>query len=222
MVTGAGATRARIEELLVACMEAVAVDGGGISLVSHAGMREPLYGSDAAADTIERLQFTVGEGPCVDAFASGSPVLVDDLDAADSGLRTRWAMFLPEAAKADIRAVFAFPMRIGAISVGAVDLYRRTPGPLDDASLAKILTTVDALSLMLLRMDGNPDDGLSTEQLGSMAVHRAAGMVMAQLGTSIGEALLRLRAAAYAEGAPVDRVADDVINGSRRFQEERE
>jgi len=223
VVTGAATTRARIKELLMACIEAVDVDGGGISLVSPAGVGEPLCGSGVGAEEMERLQFTVGEGPCVDAIASGSPVLIDDLDAAaGTGLRERWAMFLPEIVKADIHAVFAFPIRIGAISLGVVDLYRRAPGRLEETSLAKILTTLDALAVMILHMDGNPDDGLSDGQLGSMAVHRAAGMIMAQLDTTIGAALLRLRAAAYVEGSPIDELARDVINRKRRFQKEKE
>src|SRR4051794_3612818 len=125
------------------CIAAVAVGGGGMSLGSATGMRQPLYGSDETAQLMERLQFTVGEGPCVDASASGSPVLVPDIDEPRSGVRQRWPVFLTEAAKADIRAVFAFPVRIGAISLGAIDLYRRSPGPLLREQLANALTTVD-------------------------------------------------------------------------------
>jgi GAF domain-containing protein len=219
-VTGDGSVHTRIEGLLLACIAAVGVDGGGMSLVSATGTRQPLYGSDEAAQVMERLQFTVGEGPCVDASASGSPVLVPDIDEPGSGIGMRWPAFLAEAASANIRAVFAFPVRIGAVSLGAIDLYRRSPGPLGREELAKTLTAVDAIAAALLDVAGTLDSGLDIDRVSSMAVHRAAGMVMEQLGTSIENALIRLRAAAYAEGVSVNELANAVIIGTRRFQEE--
>src|SRR3954468_17258845 len=151
------------------CIAAVAVDGGGMSLGPPAGIRQPLYGSDDTAQVMERLQFTVGEGPCVDASASGSPVLVPDIDESGSGIGMRWPAFLAEAAKADIRAVFAFPVRIGAISLGAIDLYRRWPGPLLREQLADALTTVDTIAAALLDVEKTADFGLDTDRLSSMA-----------------------------------------------------
>jgi hypothetical protein len=163
----------RIEELLLACIAAVGVDGGGMSLVSATGTRQPLYGSDDTAQVMERLQYTVGEGPCVDATVSGSPVLVPDIDEPGSGVSLRWPAFLAEAAKADLRAVFAFPVRIGAISLGAIDLYRRSPGPLGREDLAPTLTAVDTIAVALLDVAGTLDSGLDTDRVSSMAVHRA-------------------------------------------------
>jgi len=221
-VVGDGSVHTRVQDLLMTCIAAVAVDGGGMSLVSTAGIRQPLYGSDDTAQLMERLQFTVGEGPCVDASASGSPVLVPDLDEPGSGVRQRWPVFLAEATKADVRAVFAFPVRIGAISLGAIDLYRRSPGPLLREQLADALTTVDTIAAALLEVEDTVDFGLDTDRLSSMAVHRAAGMVMEQLGTNIEDALMRLRARAYSEGVPINDLADAVIIGEKRFQEERQ
>jgi hypothetical protein len=220
--TNDGSAHARIEELLMACIEAVAVDGGGLSLLSASGMRQPLYGSDDTAAAMERLQLTLGEGPCVDASASGSPVLVPDLDDPGSGVQQRWPAFLEEAANADVRAVFAFPVRIGAVMLGAVDLYRHSAGPLSREDLAKALKMVDAMAMTLLDGDGTVDAALDKDWLTSMAVHRAAGMVMQQLDTSIAEALARLRATAYAEGVPLQKLANDVITRERRFQEDAE
>lgn len=206
----------------MACIEAVGVDGGGMSLLSVDGTRQPLFGSDDTAATMERLQFTLGEGPCVDASRSGSPVLVPDLDEPGDGVLERWPVFLAEAVKDEIDAVFAFPVRIGAISLGAIDLYRRSPGPLRREDLARVLMTVDAIGAALLDADGTLGTGLDKEGSSSMAVHRAAGMVMEQLGTSIERALMRLRSTAYAEGVSIENLANDVITGARRFGEDSE
>jgi hypothetical protein len=209
----------RIKDLLAACLGAVAVDGGGISLLSSTGTREPVYGSDPTADTLETLQFTLGEGPCVDASSGRSPVLVPDLEAPGSGVTERWPAFLAEAYDLGVRAMFAFPLRIGARSLGAVDFYRRSAGPLEDRDVAKALTVVDTIALALLNGEGIIDDTFGVESLHNLEVHRAAGMVMVQAGSSIEEAVLLLRATSYAEGVPIDELARAVVRGERRFDE---
>src|SRR5690606_26725438 len=98
-----------------------------------------------------------------------------------------------EALWLDVRAVFAFPLRLGAVALGAADLYRHAPGPLSREQLAGVLSLVETVTFVLLDPDGVFDPGLAAEPL-SMSVHRAAGMVMMQLGTGIDEALVRLRA----------------------------
>jgi len=204
---------------LATCVQVGSVDGAGLSLRAGTSPSEPVFGTDPVAEALEHLQFTLGEGPCVDASASGSPVLVPDLDEAGAELTGRWPMFVREAARRDVRAVFAFPLRIGAIDLGAADLYRHAPGQLSREQLARVLSVMDSVTLALLDGDGLHDGSLGTEPL-TMAVHRAAGMVMAQLGTSIDEALIRLRAVAFSEGVPIDELADEVVNGRRRFQKE--
>ena len=77
-------SRGRVSQLLAACVQVGQVDGGGLSLRTTEGPHEPLLGTDTVAENLEHLQFTLGEGPCVDASASGSPVLVPDLDDAGS------------------------------------------------------------------------------------------------------------------------------------------
>lgn len=219
---GGGVTGDRLEELLMACIEAVGVDGGGMSLASGTGSGEPMFGSDDTARAMERLQFTLGEGPCVDASVSGSPVLVADLVDPEDGVANRWPVFLTEAAQAGVRAVFAFPIRIGAISLGAVDLYRRTPGPLTGGNLTRVLSVVDAMALTLLDLDGSLDAEVDLEKMHNLVVHRAAGMMMVQMSSSIEQALMRLRATAYSEGIPIDELANSVVLRKRRFQEEEE
>lgn len=214
-----GSPQGRVRELLATCVQTGGVSGSGLSLRAATGTSEPVFGTDPVAEALEHLQFTLGEGPCVDASASGSPVLVPDLDEAKAELAGRWPMFVREAGRRDVRAVFAFPLRLGAIALGAADLYRRAPGPLTRDQLAGVLRVLDSVTLALLDPDDLHDGSLDVEPLG-MSVHRAAGMVMAQLGTSIDEALVRLRAVAFAEAIPIDELADEVINDRRRFQKE--
>jgi hypothetical protein len=214
-----GTVPPQLESLLLSCCEATRLDGAGISIETTNGTREPLYATDDLATEIERLQLTLGEGPCVDSSTTGSPVLVPDLTDAGDVVASRWPVFRDEATRLGARAIFAFPIRFGAIGLGAVDLYRRSPGPLGDHELSSALSSVDAVGIAVLEAPdqyGDPNAPATT----NMVVHQAAGMVMAQLDTSIEEAMVRLRAAAFADSRTVNELAVDVVNGRRRFSKE--
>jgi hypothetical protein len=208
----------QVEGLLRSCCSATGLDGAGVSIMSGDGAREPLFATDDLATQIERLQLTLGEGPCVDTSSTWSPVLVPDLaDLSDSVLR-RWPVFRAEATKLGARAIFAFPISFGAIGLGAVDLYRRTPGPLSAPQLGHALACVDGVGLAVLEAPAQYGD-TDAPAMTSMVVHQAAGMVMSQLDTSIEEAMVRLRAAAFAENRTVNELAVDVVNGRRDLSE---
>jgi hypothetical protein len=201
----------------------VEVDGGGVSIVSGGGNRGTVYATDDVAARIEEAQFLLGEGPCVDAASRRSPVLVEDLIDHREGVQGRWPGFLEEAAASGVRAVFAFPLRIGAISLGAMDLYRTRPGPMSRAQVRAALLAADATALAVLdaARSAPPEGGKGWQQSAARAVvHNAAGMVTVQAGVSIEEALVRLRATAYAQGRSIDDVADDVVRGRLRLAEE--
>lgn len=215
--------RARVEDLCQRCVQDVAVDGGGVSLVSAAGHRATVCATDDVAAVIEERQFTLGEGPCVDAVGSLSPVLIADLQEASEGVSGRWPGFLHAVEAVGVRATFAFPLRIGAIALGAVDLYRLAPGELSAAQLRAALLAADALAVALLDLtlaDGQAVDDARDHSGYRMQVHAAAGMAMVQLGSTIDQALLRLRATAYASGRRIEEVAADVVDGRLRFHPE--
>ena len=208
----------RIASLCQTCRTQASADGVGLAIVSSEGVPETAYVSDDRSRLIEDLQFTLGEGPCVDAIRSGSPVLLDDLRSVSDATQ-RWPAFVSEAESAGVRAVFAFPVRVGAISFGALDLYRRQRGTLEADELSAVLRTVDRITGVLLDVGAAGVDEVG-EPTYRMAVHQATGIVMAQTGTDVTGALARLRAAAFSERVPVNDVAADIVAGRRRFHEE--
>jgi hypothetical protein len=213
-----GTVLPRLERLLQSCCVDTGNDGAGVSIMTDDGTREPLYATDDVATQIERLQLTLGEGPCVDSSARGAPVLVPDLNDLSDAAVARWTVFGEEATRLGARAIFAFPIRIGSVGLGAVDLYRRSPGPMSRPELGHALTSVDGVGLALL--DGRDGYGDPDAAMTTMVVHQAAGMVMGQLDTSIEEAMVRLRATAFAEGLTLDDLASDVVNRRRRLSKE--
>jgi GAF domain-containing protein len=206
------------------CVEVLSVTGAGISMVTETGNRGIVCATDDIAAQIEALQFTLGEGPCIDAVAAGSPVLIGDLTEPGDLAVDRWPAFMKGAADAGVRAVFAFPLRVGAINVGALDLYRDTPGELNRDELPAALMAADTAALALLHLPTARDDTFaddydarSTYQL---QVHQATGMVQVQLGISTEEAFLMLRARAFASERPLNDVALDVVERRLRFSPE--
>ncbi len=181
------------------------------------------WGREAVSVTLEDLQFTLGQGPGLDA-AAGAPVLVPDLAAAAA----RWPVFAPAAAELGVRAVFALPLRIGAISVGTLLAHRATAGPLVDGALADAFALADAVTLLLLHRQSTgtgragpaadgPQPGWAPPATYRAEVHQATGMISVQLGVSLAQALVRLRAHAYADGRLIAEVAADVVARRLRF-----
>jgi len=210
----------RIKILAAGCAHEAGVDGCGVSVRDSSGNTLTMHATDTVAAALEDLQLTLGEGPCVDVATSGSPVLVSDLRDRSEGVADRWPVFLTEASGLGVRAVFAFPVCVGAVFLGAVDLYRAAPGSLNESQLAATLTTVDTIGHHLLGVDDPAAGGGSSSY--SLTVHQAAGMVMVQLGSTIEEALMRLRGTAYAAERPVGEVAIDVVAGLIRFGSEQQ
>jgi hypothetical protein len=206
-----------------ACTVAVAVagvDGGWLSVMSDPARRALVHATDRRAAELDELQFTLGEGPCADAFGSGNPVLVADLEAP--GWRAWWPGFAVAGVAAGAAAVFAFPLVQGAIRVGVLGLYRETPGSLSPGALADVLVCADAALLLLLNsragVDGNggglAQNGWSDDHA---QVYQATGMVSAQRGTGLEEALAVLRGYAFSHDLTLDEVAAAVVSRQLRL-----
>jgi len=201
--------------LAVDCARSLPVSGVGVALMTDAGPSGIITATDSAALELEQLQFTLGEGPCVDASGTGRPVLQPDL-ARTAPLR--WPVFAGGALDAGIRAVFAFPLRVGAIRVGVLDLYRDRAGPLSPDQLTEALSFADAATLALLHAQiGSPELGAMPALDDRAEVHQATGVVSVQAAVGLAEALVMLRARAFADERSVGDVARDVLAGTVDF-----
>ncbi|HZN77636.1 MAG TPA: GAF and ANTAR domain-containing protein [Micromonosporaceae bacterium] len=210
---------AAAEHVGAVAVSAAGVDAAAVAVVLDASPRETIYASDRFAAELEELTLTVGEGPGVDALADG-PALVADLTAEEC--LVRWPVFAPAAAKTGVRAMFALPLRIGAIRLGVLDLYRAEPGGLDAGQVADALVLADTIGVLLLdeaERNRSRPDGSWPEHTGAQhpVVHQATGMVIVQLGVTAAVALIRLRGYAYANDRRLRDVAADVVARRLRF-----
>jgi hypothetical protein len=209
--------------LCAACLSVLPVSGVGVALMTVDGPSGVvLAATDERARQLEELQFALGEGPCVEASGAGRPVLVPEVGVDGS---PRWPRFGVAAVDAGVHAIFAFPLRVGAIQVGVLDLYRDTPGRLATADLVEALAFADAATVIVLDLqDHAMHDGEPAALIGPIdsraVVHQATGMIAIQLGISLSGALLRLRAYAYASGRTVSVIAADVVDRRLSFDDE--
>jgi hypothetical protein len=205
-----------LERLCAGVVSALPVDGAAIAVTTDVAGRGYSGASDPTSAHLDDLQFTLGEGPCWDATRHGHPVLVGDLTGPAG---RRWPMFAPAVLAAGFRAIFAFPLQIGAIRLGTLDLVCAQPGTLDGDALADALIVADVAALTLIDTAAGDSPGpadlppglADTSGMYRAEIHQATGMVMAQLGVSAQEALVRLRAHAYAAGQTADEVACDIV-----------
>lgn len=203
----------------MACERAVSADGVGLSLSRGSTLSEPVHATGVAAD-VEELQFSIGEGPCLDALAERAPVLVTDLADGENG--RRWPAFAPAAVRYGVRSAFSFPLLMGAIRVGVLDLYRLRPQPLTKDEVADVLVYADVAMLLAMRSAQSAQTerhdivGTALDERRA-EVHQASGMVSVQLGITVDNALARLRAYAYASDLRLIDVARDVVARRLRF-----
>ncbi|MBI2711090.1 MAG: GAF and ANTAR domain-containing protein [Actinobacteria bacterium] len=216
-----GTSGAETSRLCRVCADITGMSGAGIMLMSEAGPRGSLCTTDEVSALIEQLQYDLGEGPCLDAYRLDRPVLEPDIRRP---VVPRWLAFSGPALGAGARAVFGFPLRVGSVRFGALNLFRDRPGTLDADQHADALVMADvaAQSILLLQAGAPPGQVAAELEAGAdfqYVVHQAAGMVAAQIDVSVGEALVRLHAHAFSHDRPLTDVARDVVGRVTRFDE---
>ena len=206
--------------LCTVCAEVTDVDGAGIMLLAGDRPQGSVCTSDDVSTQIEELQYTLGEGPCIDAHRQHVPVIEPDL--ADP-VTTRWTAFSPAALAAGARAVFGFPLSIGSTHVGAMNLYRNRPGTLSAEQHADALVMAEVAARAILTTQSTAAPGTIAAELEArgnfrFVVHQASGMVAAQSGVPVDEALALIRAHAFVVGRSVTDVARDIVERRLRLE----
>ena len=218
---GTGLSTARLCRV---CADVTGATGAGIMLMAGDVAIGSMCSTDTVSAVIEQLQYDLGEGPCVDAYRQDRPVLEPDLADPDT---PRWLAFTGPAVDAGARAVFGFPLQVGAVRLGALNFYNDRPGDLTDDQYIDALVVADvaAQAVLLLQADA-PADTVALELEANAdfqyVVHQASGMVSAQLDATLSEALVRMRAHAFGNDRSLTDVARDVVDRRLRFDTDRD
>lgn len=217
-VTGGLGPHSVVDLLTAVCVHVGAdldVTGVAINLMSRDGSDGVIAATDEDVRAVGELQFTTGEGPCHDAFAMRRPVLTPDLHHPSA---SRWPGYVSAAMERDVAAVFAFPLHIGAVAFGVMDVYAHRPGPLSREQVATALTFAEIATEILLdggltTVEGDLAPAVSTALDRRGPVHQAQGMVMVDLAVDVTEALVLMRAHAFAHDIALITLAQKIIGG---------
>jgi hypothetical protein len=220
---------AGIGEICDAAMLRAGADGAALAVLSRSKLsRELVYATDSLAQQLDELQYTIGEGPCFDAYLDDSPQFHPELTSIAQP--SRWPTFAADATELGAHALFAFPVPDGQRPMGVLELYRRTVGGLDTAGCAEVVACTAMIAQRLLSnwehhvarfgsaeaaLDAAATNGVALSEAANpftrTQVHVAGGMVAIQLDINPDEGVDRLRAYSYASGRRISAVAADII-----------
>ena len=221
-VTGRSVVADVGELMLRLCRFAVdemALSGCALVLMAGLDAASVLASAGPHARTVTTLQLELGEGPCLQAYATRIPVLLPDLTDKDAN---QWPAFAAAALAAGVKAEFSLPISIGHSGIGTLDLCRDRPGMLSAEHLTDALVAADIARDAVLYQQYTPGDAglaelLETAGTDRIVVHQAAGMIAAQIEETVPNALARLRAAAFSSGRSMYEIARDVVERRVRF-----
>ena len=173
---------------------------------------ETVCASNSMAARFDELQFDLGEGPSWAALATRKPVLVHNFPTSRG---TTWPALMKASKRSGVHAVYAFPLILGSLDIGAVSLFSNRSIGLSPAQIldAEVLVQIAAVQVLRgsLASQTMTTDLKDNEGYSRRVVHQATGMVLAQLNLSAADALLIIHGHAFAYGRTVREVALDVV-----------
>jgi len=200
---------------------AMPVSGVSVSTIGTLLGTETLSATDDLIAHVDELQFDLSEGPCWDALAIRGPILEPDLRRNP---QHSWPAFTKAVLDEEVAAIFAFPLLVGPLKIGAIDMYRTEPGQLSPEQREQTVTLAEIVSRHVLRramlVSGREADEGKETPFSRRLVHQATGFVIAQLGISPEDALLLIQGQAFADGRSVHDVAGDIVSRRLRFSVE--
>lgn len=198
------------------CVEVLDVSAAGLMLARPGGGDLHVVASSSdAMRVLELYELQAEEGPCLDCYRSGEPVLNEDL-AATNG---RWPRFAPRALEAGFRSVHALPMRLRGQTIGALNLFRAAEGGLDEADVLAAQALADIATIAILQQRAAAEARVLNEQLSGaldtrIVIEQAKGMLSERANLDMEQSFVRLRAHARSHNLRLADVARDVIDGT--------
>jgi GAF domain len=212
---------AALQRICRAVTSSLFLSGAVVQVITDSREAVVLASSDGASHRLGEIPFEVGEGPCLDAFTIARPVLVRDLLGEG---QSRWPGYVSAVRDDGVRAVYAFPLHVGAVRFGVLELYGDRTRSLssDELSLALVFAqaTTDSLlepssgSSVALLEDRNAE-GIAGGMGHWVEIHQAQGMVTVDLGVDLAGALALMRAHAFSRDLPLLELARMILAGER-------
>jgi GAF domain-containing protein len=208
-----------VVELLVMLVERsvelLDASAAGLVLADRAGALQHMAATSRPTETLQLFEVQHEEGPCVDSFRHGEPVIAEDLSEAAE----RWPAFVPVALGTGFRSAHAFPLRLRREALGAMNLFGVAPGGLTPADLSAGQAMADMAAIALCQFWAMRDARIATDQLehaleSRVAIEQAKGMLAERAGMDVDEAFSCLRRYARSTKRRLLDVAGEVVAGT--------
>ena len=206
----------RPERFSASFLDVFPITGVSVSTVGEVLGSETISATDELAARLDELQFDLGEGPCWEALRTASAVTEPDFTRRGA---VRWPSFASAVDRGAVASIFAFPLSVGELQLGAIDLYSRSPVTLSPQQCTQATAMADVIGRHVLReaLSTSPEPDAENSPYSRRTVHQATGVVLAQLDVDAEDALLMIQARAFATGQSMMDVATAVVSGSLSF-----
>jgi GAF domain-containing protein len=197
------------------CVEVLDVGAAGLMLVAPDGDLRVMASSSEAMRVLELFELQAHEGPCLDCYRSGRPVVNQDLATVNG----RWPRFAPEALAAGFRSVHALPMRLRGSVIGALNLFHAEAGEMTSPDVEAAQALADVATIAILQHRATLEAQVVNEQLlhalnSRVVIEQAKGMVAERAGLDMEQAFTALRTYARSHNMRLVDVAEAVIGGA--------
>jgi len=197
------------------CVDVLDVGAAGLMLVAPDGDLRVMASSSEAMRMLELFELQSHEGPCLDCYRTGQPVVNQDLATVNG----RWPRFAAEALAAGFHSAHALPMRLRGTVIGALNLFHTESGEMHQADVDAAQALADVATVAILQHRAALEGQLVNEQLHSalntrIVIEQAKGMVAEREGLNMEEAFSTLRNHARNHNLRLADVAQDVIGGT--------
>jgi len=197
------------------CIDVLDVGAAGLMLVAPEGDLRVMASSSETMRILELFELQSQEGPCLDCYRTGRPVLNHDLATADD----RWPRFAPEALAVGFHTVHALPMRLRGTVVGALNLFHIHPGDMRQADIDAAQAMADVATIAILQHRAAHEAQLLNEQLdralnSRVVIEQAKGMLAERLGVDLEQAFATLRNHARNHNHQLVEVARNIVDGT--------
>jgi GAF domain-containing protein len=197
------------------CVDVLDVGAAGLLLASPNGDLRVMASSSETVRVLELFELQSEEGPCLDCYRTGRPVVNQDLTTVDG----RWPRFVAEALAAGFHSVHALPMRLRGTVIGALNLFHIDPGEMRKADVDAAQALADVATIAILQHRATVEVQVLNEQLNQalnsrIVIEQAKGMVAERKAVDMEEAFVTLRSYARNHNLRLADVARDVIAGT--------
>ncbi|WP_159602755.1 GAF and ANTAR domain-containing protein [Agromyces humi] len=203
-----------LQLLVDECTKIFDASAAGILLISPTGHLEVLVSTSERSEFVELMQLRAGEGPCIEAVATGKVVSVPDL----RHIASRWPKFAADARQSGYSSLHAIPMRLRESTIGSLNLFRNTTGDLNDPDAAAARTLADIATISILQQRLIEESSVAQAQLQRaldtrVIIEQAKGYIAQSHGLDMEAAFALIRGHARSTQTRLSLVAEDITTG---------